>query len=111
MGIEEILRRLLDRLGGSRVSGIIPPRSGEPYIIGVSATFDTTTNDKDHDTNLDVSVTNNAGVLIAQKTGISGHWNDHSTHVVALDLQNTLSKPDVPAGGVRLDIHPNGNDK
>jgi hypothetical protein len=30
---------------------------------------------------------------------------------VALDLTNTLRKTQIPAGRVRLDIHPNGNDK
>ena len=83
----------------------------EPYVSGVSATFDTTTNDKDHDTYLDVSVFNNQGILIAQKTGIGGHWNDHSTHVVSLDLKNALGKSKVPGGRVDLAIHTNGNDK
>src|SRR5262249_22578285 len=74
-------------------------------------TFDTTTNDKDHDTYLDVSVYNNRGMLIAQLTGIGGHWNDHSTNVVNLDLKNKIKRSDVPAGRVTLTIHPNGNDK
>jgi hypothetical protein len=80
-------------------------------IVSVSATFDTTTNDKDHDTYLDISVENNRGVLMANKTGIGGHWNDHSTNQVALDLKNALKKSEVPAGTIKLAIHPNGNDK
>lgn len=83
----------------------------EPVIVSVTATFDTTTNDKDHDTYLDVSVFNNRGTLIATKSGIGGHWNDHSTNVVGLDLRNALKKSEVPAGTVKLAIHPNGNDK
>ena len=83
----------------------------DPELTSVVATFDTTTNDKDHDTYLDVHVYNNRGVLIAQKTGIGGHWNDHSTNEVGLDLVNRVKKSDVPAGRVRLTIHPNGNDK
>lgn len=93
----------------------MPPLTADPQVAtlvqSVVATFDTTTNDKDHDTYLDVSVFNNAGVLIASKTGIGGHWNDHSTNVVALDLKNALPKDQIPSGTVRLDIHPNGNDK
>ena len=51
-----------------------------PEIVSVDATFDTTTNDKDHDTYLDVKVYNNRNVLVAEKRGIGGHWNDHSTN-------------------------------
>jgi hypothetical protein len=84
----------------------------DPVVVtSVTAQFDTTTNDKDHDTYLDVQVFNNRGTLIAQKTGIGGHWNDHSSNTVALDLSNALEKKDVPAGKARLTIHPNGNDK
>jgi len=83
----------------------------DPVLTSVTAVFDTTTNDKDHDTYLDVLVYNNRGTLIAQKRGIGGHWNDHSSNTVALDLTNTLRKTQIPAGRVRLDIHPNGNDK
>src|ERR1051325_11700406 len=83
----------------------------DPELTGVTAVFDTTTNDKDHDTYLDVFVYNNRGTLIAQKKGIGGHWNDHSSNSVALDLTNTVRKSQVPAGRVRLVIHPNGNDK
>ena len=86
-------------------------QADEPVVTSVTATFDTTTNDKDHDTYLDVSVYNNRNVLIAQKTGIGGHWNDHSTNTVTLDLKNALKKSQIPAGNVRLAIHPNGNDK
>ena len=82
-----------------------------PELVSVDATFDTTTNDKDHDTYLDVKVYNNRNVLVAEKTGIGGKWNDHSTNTIALDLKNKVTKSDLPAGKVRLDIHPNGNDK
>lgn len=82
-----------------------------PEVVSVDATFDTTTNDKDHDTYLDVKIYNNRNVLVAEKKGIGGHWNDHSTNTVALDLKNTIKKSDLPAGKARLDIHPNGNDK
>jgi len=83
----------------------------DPVVTSVTATFDTTTNDKDHDTLLDVAVSNDKGTLIANKTGIGGHWNDHSTNSVVLDVKNALRKSETPAGSVRLDIHPNGNDK
>jgi hypothetical protein len=83
----------------------------ETYVIGVSLQFDTTTNDKDPDTLLDISVFNHKGTLIAQKIGVSGHWNDHSSTVVALDLKNALGRSKVPSGRVDLAIHPNGNDK
>jgi hypothetical protein len=80
-------------------------------VQSVTAVFDTTTNNKNADTCLDVSVYNNVGVLIAQKNCVTGHWNNNSTNSVVLDLKNGLDKSQVPAGSVRLDIHPNGNDK
>jgi len=102
--------------GGDRSTAVFVPVgekrfAEEPYVTSVSAQFDTTTNDKDHDTKLDVSVFNNKGVLIAQKTGIEGHWNDHTSAVVTLDLKNALGRSKVPSGRVDLAIHPNGNDK
>jgi hypothetical protein len=105
MGAEVSTAVFVPSKGEKRIS------ADEPYVISVSAQFDTTTNDKDHDTLLDVSVFNNTGILIAQKTGIGGHWNDHTSAVVSLDLKNALGKSKVPAGRVDLAIHPNGNDK
>ena len=61
----------------------------------MTVTFDTTTNDKDHDTLLDVTVHNNRGKLLGRTTGISGHWNDHSRNEVGLDLVNRLTKDDI----------------
>ena len=89
----------------------IKKSSDEPFVTAISVTFDTTTNDKDHDTYLDISVFNNKGVILANKSGIGGHWDDHSTNIVSLDLKNALLKSQVPAGQVNLVIHPNGNDK
>ena len=86
--------------------------AGDAVVLTtVSVQFDTTTNDKDHDTRLDVRVFNNRGTLIAQKTGITGKYEDHSSNSVVLDLSNNLEKKDVPAGRIALAIHPNGNDK
>jgi hypothetical protein len=82
-----------------------------PELIAVSVTFDTTSNDKDHDTLLDVTVYNNRGKLLGRSTGISGHWNDHSRDEIGLNLVNRLTRDDIPGGRLTLTIHPNGNDK
>lgn len=95
----------------SSAPSVVTPPAGDVHLISASATFDTTTNDKDHDTLLDITVLNNQGVVAFNKTGVGGHWNDHSTSVVSLDLKNALRKSEISSGAVRLDIHPNGNDK
>lgn len=85
--------------------------SDDPELTSVSATFSTTSNDKDHDTLLDVMIYNNRGKLLAQSRGIGGHWNDGSSNEIGLTLVNRLKKSEIAGGRVALAIHPNGNDK
>ena len=80
-------------------------------LATVTATFDTTDNDKDHDTYLDVQLVTNRGKVLAEKMGIGGHWNNNSSNTVTLDVKNDIDKKDLKAAIVRLTIHPNGNDK
>ena len=85
--------------------------SDDPELTSVSAAFSTTSNDKDHDTLLDVMIYNNRGKLLAQSRGIGGHWNDGSSNEIGLTLVNRLKKSEIAGGRVALAIHPNGNDK
>lgn len=80
-------------------------------LTSVQVTFDTTDNDKDDDTILDVALLTYRGVLMASKSGITGHYNNNSTNTVSLDINNAIDRTQVPAAKVQLAIHPNGNDK
>jgi len=66
-----------------------PPLFQDEYLLGVSLVFHTKGKDKDHDTALDIRVCNEEGVLIAEKTGITGHWTDKTSYLVSLDLKKT----------------------
>ena len=95
-------------------SGInVSPRpfgDNDEYVIGVSLRFHTKDNDKDYDTSLDIRLCNKDGVLFAERTGISGHWAEKTSYLVALDLKNALLLSQVSEGSVHLAIHPNGTD-
>jgi hypothetical protein len=85
-------------------------------LRSVSVTFNTTTNDKDHDTYLDVYLEyhdyeDNTDYYIAKKTGIGGHWNDHSSNTVTLDLAGKYDLENYKNAFLKLHISPNGNDK
>jgi hypothetical protein len=79
-------------------------------LIGVSLIFDTKGKDKDHDTALAIRVCNAEGIVVAERTGITGHWIEKSRYLVSLDLKNSPTKAEISAGSVHLQIHPNGND-
>lgn len=118
------IQQILDRLGALEQGGVgtgtgpgpgnggnggqTPPP--DPQLVGAGVRFNTTDNDKDGDTLVDVTVTNQSGTVIADKTGISGHYNNNSSTSVALDLRNPVTKSQVSAGTVTVTIHPNGND-
>ena len=85
-------------------------------IRSITIAFNTTTNDKDHDTYLDVYLNfhdyqDNTDYYIAKKTGIGGHWNDHSSNVITLDLSGKYDLENYKNAFMKLHISPNGNDK
>src|SRR5437879_629386 len=54
-------------------------------LASAEAVFETTTNDKDHDSY--VSITVKVGnTVIASSNNTGGHWNNNTTHSVALDI-------------------------
>ena len=80
-------------------------------LTGVEVHFDTTDNDKDEDTLLDVTLLTYRDVPMASKRGISGHFNNNSSNTFTLDIENAIDRSQVPAAKVELAIHPNGDDK
>lgn len=88
-----------------------PNPDPDARVVSVDGVFYTTSNDKDHDTVVDVRVYNNQGVLVAEALGLRGHWNDHSSTPFALALRNSVTKTAIPAGSVRITTSSNGNDK
>ena len=85
-------------------------------IRNISVIFNTTTNDKDHDTYLSVYLNmhdynDNVDYYLAKKEGIGGHWNDHSENTVTLDLAGDYDLEKYKNAFVKLVISPNGNDK
>jgi hypothetical protein len=85
-------------------------------VRNVVVIFNTTTNDKDHDTYLNVSLNvhdfkDNTDYYLAKKDGIEGHWNNNSTNTVTLDLAGNYDLEEYKSAFMKLHISPNGNDK
>ncbi|MDN3657839.1 hypothetical protein QWZ08_19460 [Ferruginibacter paludis] len=91
-------------------------QTSKKEIRSVSVTFNTTSNDKDHDTYLDVYLNyhdyqDNTDYYVAKKNGIGGHWNNGSSNNVTLDMAGKLDLEQHRDALIKLHISPNGNDK
>jgi methionine-rich copper-binding protein CopC len=83
----------------------------EPTLTSVEAKFDTTTDNKDQQTKLDVYLKNSGGQEVAKAEGNEGRWNKNSTHTVALQLEGNATKAEVANGTVSLTLHPQRRNK
>jgi len=83
----------------------------EPILTSAEAKFDTTTDNKDQQTKLDVYVKNSDGHEIAKSEGNEGRWNKNSTHTVTLQVEGSPMKGDVANGSVSLTLHPQRRNK
>ena len=83
----------------------------EPTLTSAEAKFDTTTDNKDQQTKLDVYVKNSDGHEIAKSEGNEGRWNKNSTHTVTLQVEGSPMKGDVANGSVSLTLHPQRRNK
>lgn len=83
----------------------------EQTLTSVEAKFDTTTDEKNHDTKLDVYVKNSDGHEVAKSEGNEGRWNKHSSHTITLQVEGSPTKAEVANGSVSLTLHPHGADK
>ena len=83
----------------------------EPTLTSVEAKFDTTTDNKDQQTKLDVYVKNSDGQEVAKAEGNEGRWNKNSTHTVTLQIEGSPTKGQVASGSVSLTLHPQRRNK
>ena len=83
----------------------------EPTLTSVEAKFDTTTDNKDQQTKLDVYVKTNDGHEVAKSEGNEGRWDKNSSHTLTLQIEGSPSKAEVWNGSISLTLHPHGADK
>ncbi|MBS1808674.1 MAG: hypothetical protein JST84_10825 [Acidobacteria bacterium] len=80
-------------------------------LDSAEAIFETTTNDKDHDSLVTITV-KHGNTVIAAANNIGGHWNDHSDHNVALNIGKGWTRDELKSRlKTELSFSTNGNDK
>jgi hypothetical protein len=82
----------------------------EPTLTSVEAKFDTTTDNKNGDSKLDVYIKNREGQEVAKSEGNEGVWDKHSSHSVTLQVEGNPTKATVVKGSILLTFHPHGAD-
>jgi len=87
-----------------------PAPAPEPTLTSAEVKFDTTTDNKDQKTKLDVYVKTNDGHEVAKSEGNTGRWRRNSTHTVTLEVEGNRTKEDIRTGNVTLTLHPQRND-
>jgi hypothetical protein len=87
-----------------------PAANPEPTLTSAEVKFDTTTDNKDQKTRLDVYMKTSRGHEIAKSEGNTGRWKRNSTHTVALEVEGNRTKDEIRDGSVSLTIHPQRND-
>jgi hypothetical protein len=88
----------------------IPEPCSDPILTSAAITFNTTTDDKDDNTTLDVNVLSVYGwEIAASASGAYGVFHDHSSHQVPLQLsQSLVSRSRLQDGRVTVLITPQG---
>src|ERR1035438_279632 len=82
-----------------------------PTLTSVQVKFDTTTDNKNPDSLLDVYIKTNHGHEIAKSEGNRGVWDNNSTHTLTLEVEGVKTREQVRDGNVALAFHPHGADK
>ena len=91
--------------------GTLMVKAAEPTLVSAEAVFETTTNDKDHDSIVSIAV-KRGNTVIAASNNTDGHWNDHTNHTVALDIGSGWSRDALTSRTkTELSFSTNGNDK
>ena len=83
----------------------------DPTLTSVEAKFDTTSDNKDQLTKLDVYFKDSDGQEVAKAEGNEGRWNKNSTHTVTLQIEGSPTKGQVANGSVTLTLHPQRRNK
>ncbi|QEE29836.1 hypothetical protein FTW19_18725 [Terriglobus albidus] len=86
----------------------LPPNA---YVVGVVARFDTTSDDKDGDTRVRVTLKDPSGTVFANVDNVTGHWDNDSTSYVNLFITAQRLRSQLN-GNCTLEVHidTNGND-
>ena len=71
------------------------PAPQEPTITSVEVKFDTTTDNKNPDSQLDVYIKTDNGHEIAKSEGNRGVWDNNSTHTLTLEVEGVRTKEEV----------------
>jgi hypothetical protein len=79
-------------------------------LVSAEIRFDTLGNDKDHDTYANVEVLRSDGYKAASAYNIGGHYNDHSSHTVGLQVF-PADAASLSGAVLHIWINTNGNDK
>ena len=87
-----------------------PAPDQEPTLTSAEVKFDTTTDNKDQQTRLDIYMKTSHGHEVAKSEGNTGKWNNNSTHTVTLQVEGDRTKDEIRNGSVSLTIHPKRND-
>jgi hypothetical protein len=82
----------------------------EPTLASVEAQFETTKDNKNGSSKLDVYLKNDNGHEVAKSEGNEGVWDKHSTHTVSLEIEGSPTKAQVDKGSILLTFHPQGAD-
>ena len=83
----------------------------DPTLTSVEAKFDTTSDNKDQLTKLDVYFKDSDGQEVAKAEGNEGRWNKNSSHTVTLLIEGSPTKAQVANGSVTLTLHPQRRNK
>ena len=83
----------------------------EPILTSAEAKFDTTTDNKDQQTKLDVYVKTSDGHEVAKSEGNEGDWKRNASHTITLQVESNPTKGEVENGSFSLTFHPQGSDK
>ena len=83
----------------------------EPTLTSAEVKFNTTTDNKDQQTKLDVYIKTSDGHEIAKSEGNEGRWNKNSTHTVTLKVEGNPTKGEVADGNITLTLHPQRRNK
>jgi hypothetical protein len=81
-----------------------------PTLTSVEVKFDTSRDNKNPDSLLDVYIKSNHGHEIAKSEGNRGVWNNNSSHVLTLEVEGVKTKEQLTDGTVVLTFHPHGAD-
>lgn len=108
---------LNDTISSLRVMAAIGQQSGGPYYREVPnlsqlvVTFHTGSDDKDHDTGLDIEYFDARGMLVGSVLGYQpGGFSDGSLHSVTIPVTRSMKVSDARGGMLRLTIFPKGDD-